>query len=141
MVTRENADRKPPAELGKRGSKLWEDVIGTLELDAARIGMLEEACRMADRLDALDAALRSQDAIYSVERDEKDVSGRRFLLVVDEALKEARQQQNVFKQLLAALRLPDPVSQKQPQRRSGARGVHSPKGSNVTAIDRARKAR
>ena len=53
-----------------------------------------------------------------------DGDTRNIVLTVDGALSEARQQANVLKQLLAALRLPDQDGVR-PQQRGGARGAYS----------------
>jgi hypothetical protein len=65
--------------------------------------------------------------------DEGDIT-----LTVDGALSEARQQANIFKQLIAALRIPDEAGKK-PQQRGGARGSYQSKGAgSVSSLDRAR---
>ena len=102
---------KVPAGLGVRGRRVWTAVCGEHELDAIQLVTLEEACRAADRLDVLDARVSGGD---------------------DAALAEARQQQNVMKQLFAALRLPDSAGAR-PQQRGGARGAYSPKKSGTGA--------
>jgi hypothetical protein len=67
-------------------------------------------------------------------------------MTVDGVLSEARQQQNVLKQLLVSLRLPDAGTGARPQYR-GARGAYSkePKSDaspgKVSSLDRARVAR
>jgi 23S rRNA maturation mini-RNase III len=54
---------------------------------------------------------------------------------------EARQQANILKQLIAALRLPDEATGKRPQHR-GARGSYAPSTTGrVSSLDMARKAR
>lgn len=102
---------KAPEGLAVRGRRVWDAVASEHELDIVQQVTLEEACRAADRLDSLDARVREGD---------------------DGALSEARQQQNVMKQLFAALRLPDAAGVK-PQQRGGARGAYAPKKSGTGA--------
>jgi hypothetical protein len=60
-----------------------------------------------------------------------------YELKVDDALAKANVTANLLKQLLAALRLPDDVTGKRPQRR-GARGAYKPSAGKVSAKDRLR---
>jgi hypothetical protein len=108
------------------------------EFNPAERELLLEACRIADRLDQLDGVVRGKgiEGLLHLRRmdDEGDIT-----LTVDGVLAEARQQANIMKQLVAALRVPDEAG-KRPQHR-GARGAYSPRaGGSVTALDRARKA-
>ena len=111
-----------PSSLQTRGKRLWEQVTEAHSLDPVGFVLLEEACRQADRLDTLDRRIRR--------------GGERG----DAAMKEARQQQNVLKQLLVSLRLPDAEGER-PQKR-GARGAYkaseSPRAVMESALDRAR---
>ncbi|GAB6901853.1 hypothetical protein [Kineosporia succinea] len=132
-----------PARLGRRGAALWVAVTGGVDMRGkpAEVEILLEACRCADRLEKLDELLSGDVETWArveLPRDDGDA----LLLVVSSALGEARQQQNLLKQLLAALRLPDEVGNV-PQRRGTPRGAHQPKGAGsgratVTALDRAR---
>ena len=99
-----------------RGQRLHDDITEAHDLDPAQRILLEEACRIADRLDSLDARIASGD---------------------DAALTEARQQQNVMKQLLVSLRLPDAAG-KRPQLRS-ARGAYNKPSGKVSSLERARQ--
>jgi hypothetical protein len=47
--------RDPPAGLGERGQRLWDEMDG-LKLGPTHVLVLERACRLADRLARLDAA-------------------------------------------------------------------------------------
>lgn len=105
--------QQTPKGLSARGRRLWQEINEGHELDPMQKVLLEEACRSADRLDMLDGMVREGN---------------------EAALAEARQQQNVFKQLLASLRLPD-ASGARPQQRGGARGSYSPKKSGTGAAN------
>jgi hypothetical protein len=94
--------------------------------------LLIEACRIADRLDKLDAELNG-GAFSRVATDDNGDQ----VLKIDAALAAASRDANVLKQLLVALRLPDEKTGRRPQYR-GPRGVQQP--SKVTSLrDRLRE--
>ena len=126
-----------PRNLGARGRKLWREIAADHTLDAQQKIMLEEACRTADRLERLDEALRGDESVWlrllpSVD-DDDDTEVARFDLVITGPLSEARQQQNILKQLLASLRLPDVATGQKPQQRGGARGSYAPRSATKAA--------
>lgn len=82
-----------------RGQRLWRDERGD-SLTGGRRALLEEACRIADRLDRLDAILRGDAAAWMTVR----VGDESMTVVVDKVLAEARQQAAVLKQILAEIR-------------------------------------
>jgi hypothetical protein len=132
---------KCPARLGVRGQSLWRDVTEGTDLSGkpAEVEILVEACRVADRLEKLDELLSGDVEEWSRIQLPRDDEGD-LVLVINGALAESRQQQNIFKQLIASLRLPDELSGKRPQVRS-ARGGYQPKGAGsgtVSSLDRAR---
>ena len=94
-----------PKGLKGRGRRLWESVVEAHELDGAQEVMLEEACRLAVRLDELDRRVAEEGADSSAAR-------------------HARDSAQAMARLIAALRLPD-ESGKRPQRRQ-MRGVQGP---------------
>lgn len=119
-------DIDAPEGLETRGRRLWAAVLELHDLGPAEVVLLEEACRLTDRLDRLDRVLIGKaEMLRAVTNDEGDVR-----LVVDSALSEARQQANVLKQLLTSLRLPDDVTGKRPQRRA-ARGAYKTKAGSA----------
>ena len=133
-----------PSTLGARGKKLWREIVKDHELDAVQRITLEEACRCADRLEELDEVIRGKGVgqllRFRMKLDEElDNPDANITITVDGVLAEARQQQNVFKQLLVALRLPDAETGKKPQQR-GARGAYQPQaakpGSVTSLMDR-----
>ena len=131
-----------PKGLGTRGKRLWRDIVEVHELDPQQRVLLEEACRTVDRLDKLEEKLSGREDAWAHLRTRAESmvitdDGREVTidLVVDNALSEARQQQNILKQLLAAMRLPDQASGARPQQRGGARGAYAPKaGSKVVSL-------
>lgn len=87
-------------KLGVRGKRLWREIKGE-QFDPVRRVLLEEACRLADRLDRLDASLVGRVPWgFEVSEEFPDVA----VIVVDKALAEARQQAMALKQLIAELR-------------------------------------
>lgn len=100
-----------PPRLSARGRRLWADLGGD-QLAGGRRVLAEEACRLADRLDRLDALLTGNaDAWLRFTVDE---GGSEVTVVVDKALSEARQQQIALKQVLAELRQAAPAAPEVP---------------------------
>jgi hypothetical protein len=87
--------------LNEAGSRLWKAMSSGL--GAMHLTLLVEACRIADRLDKLDAVLRG-DAHEWLELVAADPSGRIAVVIVDKALGEARQQAATLKSIVAELR-------------------------------------
>lgn len=81
-----------------RGQRLWDAHHDGL--DQKGLVMLEEACRIADRLDELDRILTGDRKLWLYLVDGRDGS---IEVRVDGALVEARQQANVLRQILAGL--------------------------------------
>lgn len=125
-----------PAGLEIRGVRLWDSLLAQDDLltddeNPAREVALE-ACRTADRLERLNDICSSVDPV---------VFNDKGMPMTHPAFAEARQQANVLKQLVAALRLPDQATGTRPQRR-GPRGVQQPTGAGkVSSLDRARAAK
>lgn len=141
MVTK-RAPQAPPG-LDARGLRLWRATTKLMDFNPAEMVILEEACRITDRLDKLDQILAGADEGWARLRLPSELAGEtvQVTLVLDHALAEARMQATVVKQLLVALRIPDGKTAERPQQRGGARGAYQPTGKvggNVTAIDRAR---
>lgn len=133
-----------PKSLGVGGKKLWKSIEDDHDLDATQLVQLEEACRAKDRLDKLDLILSADvDTWATLVLDANCNDGTIFELRMTQALPQANATANLMKQLLAALRLPDPMSGKKPQYR-GARGAQKPTvpgGAKVSSLDRARQAK
>lgn len=111
-----------PPGLGPRGSRLWREMTGSGSLTPAHLVLLEEACRLADRLDWLDSIL--QRAFMPVKADDGDDEGESP--AIGPLLAEARQQQTAFRGLVAEIRQAQkgsaPASGK-PTVRAGGSGV------------------
>ena len=119
-----------PESLGPGGARLWRALLAQdAALEAEECPAREvalEACRAKDRCDALDEVCRSEPAMLMTDKG---------LPVAHPAWVEARQQANILKQLVAALRLPDEATGKRPQRHMGAAGARRPNGAG-SARDR-----
>ena len=106
-------DHDAPADLGSAGRALWDEVAGTFDLETHEAALLLEACRVKDRLDALDTVVRAEGVTIESPQGVK----------AHPAIVEARQQQLVLSRLIASLRLPD-ENDSRPQRRGGGRGAY-----------------
>ncbi len=108
-----------PEGLNTRGKALWERIHAELEIEAHEEALLLEVCRVLDRLEVLDAAIREEPPI---------VDGK-----VHPALTEARLQAVTLARLVASLRLPDDYAAdvlERGQRRGAARGTYKLKAVN-----------
>lgn len=107
---------------GGRGAKLWLDLSGDVLPPGQRV-LLEEACRIADRLDKLDRMLAGDatDWIGLVEKRRGDPEV--LEVTIDRPLAEARQQQLALKQLLAEMRAMSAVQPPLPPAGAGAEEV------------------
>lgn len=133
---------RAPSGLAAKGRRLWRELTELHDFGPAERVIVEEACRIADRLDRLDALITGKKDAWLRFRSSED--GTEVTVTIDQALSEARQQANQLKQLIAALRLPDEQSGKRPQQRGGARGAYRSTGKGagtVTALELARQAR
>jgi hypothetical protein len=87
---------EPPPGLGERGRRMWTESLAIWSLTPAYLVLLEEACRIADRLDLLDTMLRaSPEDVNPDVAQFADISG---------LLAESRQQSSALKLLLAEVR-------------------------------------
>lgn len=128
-----------PVGLAEGGSRLWrsflsQDAALMDEKNPAREVALE-ACRTKDRCDLLAVVCRAEPVMLTTDKG---------LPIAHPAWVEARQQANILKQLVAALRLPDEATGRRPQRHLGASGVRQPNGvgsAAVSSLDRARAAK
>ncbi|MEV5353273.1 hypothetical protein [Streptomyces sp. NPDC052693] len=87
MADDENAPTPPPVGLGERGLKLWTDTLEDLELDPDELVLLEEACRLADELDEMGAALAGGKLVSKGSRGQpvanpmiREIRGHRLAL-------------------------------------------------------------
>lgn len=111
-----------------RGETLWRDMRGE-SLGPAEQVLLEEACRIADRLDKLDKALQGRAVNWlKLVADSEDPT--RLIVVIDRPLGEARQHALALKQLLADLRAAGVSGKTAPRKdeTKGAAGVTNLRG-------------
>ena len=92
-----------PPGLGTRGRRLWREVTADGALQPGEKVLLEEACRIADRLDKLDKQLRGDEDSW-MRFHARNEDGSIVRVVMTGALAEARQQATALKQLLTELR-------------------------------------
>lgn len=85
-----------PAGLGERGRRMWRESLAIWSLTPAHLVLLEEACRIADRLEVLDSIVRAWSSSVNPDIAQfADMSG---------PLGESRQQSAALKALLAEIR-------------------------------------
>src|SRR5690349_8257965 len=84
------------AGLGARGQRLWDEMTADGPLPPAHLVLLEEACRIADRLDAMDAIIRRW---MEPSRDDEGGSGD-----ITGLFAESRQQATALKGIVAEIR-------------------------------------
>src|SRR5579875_1496027 len=100
-----------PDGLRESGRRLWDTTVGEYELAVHEEGLLLQACRTVDALDALQAALDADGPLINSPQGRK----------ANPALPELRQQRIAYARLIAALGLPtgvDDDNQPKAQRRS-----------------------
>jgi hypothetical protein len=138
-VTRDDvtpSDPRQPRYLRARGRRLWAELTAD-NPGPADVVLIEEACRLADRLDKLDAILGGRDKAWiTLEIPEGGVTAE---VIVDKVLSEARQQQIALKQLLGELRQSRASTPAKPLRppqaaTSGGTGAHSGVADLTTRI-------
>jgi len=110
---------RSPAELRATGRRIWVALVEVVDLEEWEKTTLLEACRTADRLDALNKAMKGKP--LTVRNSKGDETAHPLLV-------ESRQQSIVYARLIAALRIPDFETGVIPQSRSsrGAYGVQVP---------------
>lgn len=100
---------RPVEPSTRRGDQLWADMEGA-ELGPAHRVLLREACRIADRLDDLDALLTGRaDRWLHLNVDEDN---GQVIVVVDQLLGEARQHATALRGLVSELRQAVPAPKK-----------------------------
>lgn len=98
-----------PANLSSRGRALWTALHKDVTRDAATDALVLEACRIADRLDRLDAQLRGdQDEWLRFRLPDE---GTELVMTVNPLLAECRQQATALQRLLDKLQTkPEPAA-------------------------------
>lgn len=89
------------SERGERGTTLWRALAN--EVGPAHRVLLDEACRIVDRLDRLDAVLAGRADWLRVE-DRSFGENVKVTVTVDGVLAEARQQVNALRGIVTELR-------------------------------------
>ncbi|MFI6560386.1 hypothetical protein [Streptomyces sp. NPDC050534] len=82
--------------LGDRGQRLWDEMTAGGQLPPAHLVLLEEACRIADRLDVMDAIIRRWS-----EPSDEDEGGSGDITGL---FAESRQQATALKGIVAEIR-------------------------------------
>jgi hypothetical protein len=129
-----------PTGLADGGRALWDACIENVHTPEMK-AILLEACRCKDRLDAFDRILSGDVEYWTHIKENRD--GKPDDLVIDKAASLAVSTQNMMKQLLAVLRLPDAKGNATGRQQRASTGAYTGAGvGKVTNIkDRARAAR
>lgn len=121
----------PPARLGLRGNGTWRSLGGEdLDLPYDERLLVDEAARLADRLDRLDKVLMDKDEWLTFRRLNEDESIVK--VVMNAALVEARQQQTALTTILRELRQMRAAAK--PVERRGAGGQRRVSGVGAAPV-------
>jgi hypothetical protein len=122
----------PVQGFGPRGTALMADMADA-KLEPLHRALLVEACRIADRLDRLDAMLEGREDWVRLQARNDDAT--EVTVIVDQLLSEARQQATALRGLVAELRAATPVAKRAPGRPASVPDVPSgAKGGNVADL-------
>jgi phage terminase small subunit len=103
---------RAPSGLGKRGRKLWRDVVSDFTFRPDELASLESACRLWDELDRISEALRGASLV---------VVGQRGAVRAHPLLAEARNHRATMNRILVSLGLPaDPAEEGHETLRGGS---------------------
>lgn len=98
---------QPPAYLRAKGVAMWNDVVRAYDLTPAALVLLGEACRTADRLERMAAALSSRSSLWfelEPAMEDAGLDGKEeWNVVVNGMIGEARQLQTALRQTLNQL--------------------------------------
>lgn len=109
-----------PRNLGEAGAELWRQIAtdGNYELRPDELRVLEDACREADLIDAIEAQLSADIAAGCFT-----VKGSMGQPVVNPLISEQRQHRSTLAGLLGKLKLPDEDSDVSAPRSTQARSA------------------
>lgn len=102
-ITEPQPGPPPPDWLKAKGQHLWESVTSQYELTPAALVLLGEACRTADRLERMAAALSSRSTLWFELGDVELPEDDGIPIVVNGMIGEARQLQTALRQTLGQL--------------------------------------
>lgn len=89
-----------PKDLTAKGRTLWREVASSYQLRIDEYRILEDACREADLIDALQEEAKYADTV---------VEGSQGQPVINPLISELRQHRSTLASLLRQLKLPDPA--------------------------------
>lgn len=91
--------------LGKRGSELRSALLSMKEYNPAESVLVDEACRMADRLEELDGIIHGKGVINLMHLRHMGQDESKITMTVDAVMAECRQLQLAFQRVVASLKL------------------------------------
>ena len=111
------SETSAPAGLGASGLALWNSITEAFDLDVWDQQQLAQACRISDRLDAINEDLKTSPLTFKNSKGD---------IVVHPLTVELRMSAQALQKIIAGLRLPDEEGGRT-QRRGGARGSYGPR--------------
>lgn len=111
-------------EFGPEGQELWDAVNPNRDLKPLQAALLREACRITDRLGALDRQLHGDGPWLELSTED----GVIFHVEVTDVLREARSQAGAFRSLVTELRQSSSTS------RAYAPGAPGPEGEGGASV-------
>lgn len=102
IEAQQHGDTHYPSFLRARGKRLWDELSEQFELTPQLRELVTEACRLADRLERMAAALSSSSTLWFELGDPEEVETGdvKVQIVVNSLLSEARQTQSALSTLL-----------------------------------------
>lgn len=95
----------PSEPFGDRGAKLLKELTAAKQYNPAEMVMVEEICRMADRLEQLNGIIAGKGVINLMHLRHMGDDESEITMTVDGVLAECRQLQLAFQRVAAALKL------------------------------------
>jgi len=100
--------RRAPDGLQKPGKRMWSAILTEFDLDERELLVLEQACRQADNVAALEAEIAASGLV---------TPGSKGQMRLSPTVTELRQARLAVSRLLTDLALPDQDDQSEPSRR------------------------
>ncbi|HVX20894.1 MAG TPA: hypothetical protein VHB02_06085 [Acidimicrobiales bacterium] len=118
------ATKQAPAGLNRAGKALWTAITEKYEFRPDELAILEDACRMADLIAAMEGAWADDGSPMTSE-------GSQGQLVVHPLIAELRQYRNARARLLKQLALPDDVGAASGNGNTNARSAQARDAANA----------
>lgn len=121
---------RPAGRYGPRGQELHDALRGDPGIGPLQRVLLDEACRVTDRLDRLHSALEDKGTWLRYETDD----GGDVVITIDSVLSETRQQEMALARLLADLEKSVSKAPRKPAARAAAPPTSPEKGAGIGGL-------